>query len=312
MNFDVLRLLLDPRGAINRKEFRFGICLLFLCAVYYLFNLIFSTGHTALIGQQDTETLALFSMLKPTVIPNLPVVFILFYSSLVLATKRVKDVGDYLWLGILTGLFIFLFFNAIFLNVNNNAAILNLLGLPLSEDIKLIHLTINAISVTLGLIALIPLSLTKGQKEQSPKEKYLPWSLSITQLATQMTIMYLVLITLTGAIGILVNFYIDSELLLKVLIGSAFLILVWYFFLVYMRLKYTDGAFYQFMLCFVFYLASLLTVIKYSQEPCNINHVNFSLSLLSVASAVFTLANVFLFLLKDTSTNEKTLIIKDN
>lgn len=108
MNYKILKLLFDPRKMISKQEFLLGIIILFLLAFSSISDLIINTNVISIISSKDAYLLATHKVVKPFSIPSLPFGFILFYSAVTLAIKRVKDLHNKLWIGILAGISIFL------------------------------------------------------------------------------------------------------------------------------------------------------------------------------------------------------------
>lgn len=114
MNYKIIRLLFDPRGSINRVEYKEGITILFLLilisigdiALNSIFGMVIQTCHGILGYVQYTN-------IKSFYIPQIPIAFILFYSSFVLAIKRSVDLGGKLWIGIIFGFCTSIFFQNI-------------------------------------------------------------------------------------------------------------------------------------------------------------------------------------------------------
>lgn len=108
MNYKILKLLFDPRKMISKQEFLLGIIILFLLAFSSISDLIINTNVISIISSKGVHLLATHQVVKPFIIPSLPFGFILFYSAVTLAIKRVKDLHNKLWIGILAGISIFL------------------------------------------------------------------------------------------------------------------------------------------------------------------------------------------------------------
>ncbi len=207
MNYKIIKLLFDPRGTSSKKEFLEGVVLLFLLALYYISSFLLNNGLNTLIGRQGPEILAAYMQIKPLSIPLLPVNFIIFYSSIVLSIKRVKDIGGSLWMGILAGLCIFLFFDGTFIKVMTNFALVYGIGsVEIEESIKIFHLSITSLATTLGLAVMITLLVFKDSKvyEKERKEKGV---LTISQFITQLGILCTVAAILSMSMGLLFVFY---------------------------------------------------------------------------------------------------------
>ncbi len=303
MNYKIIKLLFDPRGTSSKKEFLEGVILLFLLALYYISSFLLNNGPNTLIGRQGPEILAAYMQIKPLSIPLLPVNFIIFYSSIVLSIKRVKDIGGSLWMGILAGLCIFLFFDGTFIKVMTNFALVYGIGsVEIEESIKIFHLSITSLATTLGLAVMITLLVFKDSKvyEKERKEKGV---LTISQFITQLGILCAVAAILSISMGLLFVFYerifYAKEILAIALIIISLSFLTWYFVLVFKRLKSAGKPFYLFLICFVVYISSLIFVGILSYKSSNLNVINISVSALSVVSMLFTLANISLFMLKE-------------
>jgi hypothetical protein len=299
MNYKVIRLLFDPRGASSKEEFRLGIIILFVLALIAISDFFTTTFFTALIGQHGAIMLASHQVIKPLLIPSLPIDFILFYCSIALAVKRVKDIGGHLCLGILTGVCVFLFFDGTFLmTITNFAMIPDSMGFEISENIRMFHIVITAIVVNLGLVALILLSILKGTKlyEKEIKKRGV---LTISQFISQLGLLYVGMFILSVLITLLFDIFKCYELLITIS-GIVFLsIIIWYFTLVYMRVKNSSMPFYPFVICFIAYLLSFGLAVMVTFKTDNLNFINISLTFLSVLSMVFYLMNGSLFLIQD-------------
>ncbi len=264
MNYKIIKLLFDPRGTSSKKEFLEGVILLFLLAQYSIGFFLLRSGFDSLIGQQGAETLVTYMQIKPLSIPLLPVNFMIFYSSIVLSIKRVKDIGGSLWMGILAGLCIFLFFDGTFIKVMTNFALAyGIKSVEIEESVRMFHLSVISLATTIGLAVMIILLVFKGSKvcEKERKERGV---LTISQFITQLGILCAVAAILSISMGLLFVFYerifYAKDILAIALIIMALSILIWFFVLVFKRLKSAGKPFYLFLICFVIYISSLIFV----------------------------------------------------
>ena len=298
MNYKIVRLLFDFRGTSSKKEFRLGIIVLFLLALFSVYNWILSSLFSYIIGLHGAEMMARYRIISPLNIPSLPISFLLFYCSIVLAIKRVKDIRGNSWIGILTGICIFLFFDGILVSLFTSVFQTNYIWNEIDDNTKIFHWALIASVVIFGLIVLVSLLTIKGSK---PSEKELKESgvLTISQFITRLGVFCIVLFILSALIGILYTLSIITELIMIKASITSLLLLIWYFMLVYMRLKNSGKPFYPFLLCFVAYIASLSFVLVVHLKSSNLNFINISLFIFSMVSMVFTIANVLLFILKE-------------
>ncbi|MBN1185538.1 MAG: hypothetical protein JXB49_24845 [Bacteroidales bacterium] len=101
MNNPVLRLLFDYKGSINEKEYRNGLVILFFISLTFIISNIYSFLQVKIISlhgidfyQKITYRNMIIDGLWPQI---LPLKFVLFYSSFILALKRVRSLGWGTW-----------------------------------------------------------------------------------------------------------------------------------------------------------------------------------------------------------------------
>jgi len=300
MNYKIVRLLFDPRDPIGKKEFRSGIIVLFILACLSLQELLLPLVYNLLISDKGPEMLGKYSILLPIHIPTFPFAFVIFYSSIVLAVKRVKDTGGPLWRGVLFGFCVFLFFNGLFLSLRSNLAMSNMMGIEISDKVRIFHLSVSSLGVSLGLIALIYLSVTNGYKlpEKDGRKKS---TLTIYQFIAQLGLLYLVVITLTALILISHQYFKHNALINYIPIAIGLLLLAWYITLVIKRLRNAHKPFYPFLLSVTVYISTLSFALSAHLKTDDLNVISISLTVFSLGNFLFAIANALLFLLEEKS-----------
>ena len=114
MDTTILKLLFSYKGAITSREFRIGIALVFMSIGAYIgMFLDTSIGHI-LAGAEDSVWLAtevLYNQATAIFVPHLvPVLFIISYSSFMLAMKRARMLTNNCKLAVALGVLNYLFF----------------------------------------------------------------------------------------------------------------------------------------------------------------------------------------------------------
>ena len=306
MNYKILKLLFDPRETISKQEFLLGIIILFLLAFSTISDLIINTSVTSIISSKGVHLLATHQVVKPFIIPSLPIGFILFYSAVTLAIKRVKDLHNKLWIGILAGIFIFLFFDVIFFKTTTNMSLFSeLVGIEIDDNVKKLQTLSLAFFFILGIGSISYLSTLKGAKPYI-KDISKKGSLTINQFITQLGILLIAVFIFSILFTISFGIYNSNSLGFRnhnilwqlVLLGFVCLfIIIWYLKLVYMRLKNTTLPFLYYFLSFILYTLGVLAVLTTASNTDNLNYINFSLSIFSIINMIFSLATLSLFLL---------------
>ncbi|GFD92793.1 hypothetical protein HER15_03620 [Tenacibaculum mesophilum] len=307
MNYKIIKLLFDPRETINKKEFLFGIIILFILAFSLVINFITNISITAFISHKGVQKLATYQIIQPFTIPYLPINFILFYSSIILAIKRVKDLNSKVWIGVLTGIFIFLFFDVTFLKTTTSTGTLsNLLGVEINNEVKNYHLFNMGIYILLGVSSIFILSILKGTKHYV-KDVYNKGRLTIFQFINQLGFLLIIIFVLSilfiTLFGIAsnnntLNFLNRNMFWQSIILGfTSLLIIMWYLKLVYMRLKNTTFSFLNYFLCFIVYIISLASLIVITYKVDNLNYINTYQTFFSLINIAFSFINLSLFLL---------------
>ncbi|WP_417785833.1 hypothetical protein [Tenacibaculum sp.] len=301
MNYKIIKLLFDPRETINKEEFLFGIIILFFFAFSFISDFTINASIMSIISSKSAHLLATHQLIKPFTIPNLPVGFILFYSAVTLAIKRIKDLQSKLWIGVVVGIFIFLFFDAIFLKTTTSTGMFsNLLGFEIDNQIKIFHISSMLFYVVLGVGSILLLSVLNGTKP-CIKDVYKKGSLTINQFIKQLgiwcvaTFLGLIIITLLLNINKSIATLSYGSFLPPLIVIC--ILFIWYLKLVYMRLKNTTFSFLNYLLFLIAYVIGLISVITITFKVDNLNYINMSLTFFSVISIIFSFVNLSLFLL---------------
>lgn len=305
MNYKIIKLLFDPRETINKEEFLFGIIVLFFFAFGFISDFTINASIMSIISSKSAHLLATHQVIKPFTIPSLPISFILFYSAVTLAIKRIKDLQSKLWVGVVVGIFIFLFFDVIFFKTTTSTGVFsNLLGFEIDNQIKVFHISSMLFYVVLGIGSILFLSVLKGNKPYI-KDVYKKGSLTIDQFIKQLgiwciaTFFGLIITTLLLNINkSMATLSYGSFLPLLIVICILF---IWYLKLVYMRLKNTTFSFLKYFICLIAYVIGLTSVIMIIFKVDNLNYINMSLTFFSVISIAFSFVNLSLFLLDKAS-----------
>ena len=301
MNYKIIKLLFDPRETINKEEFLFGIIVLFFFAFSFISDFTINASIMSILSSKSAHLLATLQVIKPFTIPNLPISFILFYSTVILAIKRVKDLQSKLWIGVMVGVFIFLFFDVIFLKVTTSTGVFsNLLRFKIDNQIKVFHISSMLFYVVIGIGSILFLSILKGTKSYI-KDVYKKGSLTINQFIKQLGIWFIA--TFFGLIITTLLFNTNKSIatlsygsFLPLLIVICILF-IWYLKLVYMRLKNTTFSFLKYLICLIAYVIGLTSFIMIIFKVDNLNYINMSLTFFSVISIIFSFVNLSLFLL---------------
>ncbi len=118
MDKNILNLMFTWKGSINSREFRVGLCILF-AAVFASFAITYSyTLYTFIFAKLSIDVdMYSFTLLNQAVwafSPTfIPLTFILTYSAIVLAVKRMRAIGAPCGWCISSGVLNYLFFAAI-------------------------------------------------------------------------------------------------------------------------------------------------------------------------------------------------------
>lgn len=312
MNYRIISLLFDPRGSINRAEYKEGITILFLLVLISIGDIALNSIFGVAIEKcQGVSEYVQYTNLKPFYIPQIPIVFILFYSSITLAIKRTVDLGGKLWIGVLFGFCT----SILFQNISSAFRIASILiedeiaESAVSSGLISFHIAYVIFGIIAGVSTFIYLSCKGENRAEREKNIGKDGSLTISQFIYHignLIVSYLLLSLLSGT---LIAFKLYDKWIIFTLSCLIILILIRYLLLVYRRLVNAGKPFYPFILCLLGYIVSLsLTSLLHFKSP-NLIYINGSLTLFSIGNAIFIIANILLLLLNEAEHKDEANLI---
>lgn len=114
MDTTILKLLFSYKGAITSREFRIGIALVFMSMGVYIGTFTDTTLANVIAGREGTSwltSLILYNQVANFFVPDLvPVLFVISYSSIILAVKRIRMLTSNRALMVFSGVLSYFFF----------------------------------------------------------------------------------------------------------------------------------------------------------------------------------------------------------
>ncbi len=295
----VIKLLFDYRGKINHQEFRQGIILLFALVVWDRFLFVIHVIPNIIIGRLGVLELVQIKAFEFYSIPSLPIVFVLFISSLVLVRKRFNEISNNRLLGLLLGLIVFLFFHTISISTGSNQIFYGTTDLDIPDSSRLFYQLSFGLSIVLGIAIIIYLANVKktGNIERTMNNVDIP--VFISSIGKLLVSFFIVI----GVICFISIFYANWQFISIVLAIIFVVYIVLYFRIAIKRSKDAGigkvivlwGLGVTIIVCCV----SLILQLKTSNLIIH-QVVGFVVSLIII---LFELGNLMLFLLPSKNNN---------
>ncbi|MRT94761.1 hypothetical protein [Ancylomarina sp. 16SWW S1-10-2] len=289
----VIKLLFDYRGKINHENFKQGIIILFSLVIWDRLLFIINIIPNILIERLGVLELAQMKAFKFYTIPSLPILFVLFISSIVIVHKRFKEISNNSIFGLILGILVFLFFHSISISTSTNLLFSGITNFEISNSSRLFYLLSYSTSITLGITIMIFLANAKKNIAVEKSENNFGIQLFIRLIGK-------LLVYFLSGFGVIYLIYIIYPSWQFVSVSSAVILIVFitlYFRLALKRAKdagIKNKLTWTILASTIILIAGFLVLSFITRQVVIHQLIEF---LISAVIIVFEISNVFLFLL---------------
>ncbi len=293
LDLNIFKILLNPKGSINNREFLVGISTLFLISIHQsLIHAMSSSVITSIIAKAGGNVI---NYATSRVLPDIFMfpsisLFVVFVSCLGLTYKRAVDLSYKIATGLVFGIIIYLGFSFNFHDsvrlINAYSSDMNILNR--AGNYMTLYSVIGVIITLLSVGLIIYLSTQKGNKDSSDYKN------ATSRYIFNLSKAVLFLIAYSVALGLFYYFLANPYLIQVAVVLFIIPIPVFLIYYLYLNYKKSKGVRFLFwfnLILLIMYFAIPAVSVFMAKFYTGIAMFKIYTSLLSIINMLFTVSN---------------------